>query len=86
MAANCNRRLGDVHKLYNARGVGWCRGCVISVILWGGGWIVRCIWQGNYKWFMVLVHNAHCILTPPVYSILVTVMPLSMSTEALNIY
>ena len=30
----------------------------------GGGWIVRYITQGNYKWFMV--HNAHFILTPTV--------------------
>ena len=57
---------GAVHKLYNAlEGWGWGRGCVISVILGGcGGWIVRYITQGNYKWFMV--HNAHFILTPSV--------------------
>ena len=67
---------GAVHKLYNAWGVGGgvdCGGSVIFVMLWrSGGWIVRYIMQGNYKWFMV--HNAHYILSPPVYSILVTVM------------
>ena len=57
-----------MHKLYNARGVGgvgsrlrYIRYIGVGVF---GGWIVRYIRQGNYKWFMV--HNAHFILTPPV--------------------
>jgi len=56
---------GAVHKLYNARWVEvGSRLRYIRYIGVGGGWIVRYITQGNYKWF--IVHDAHFILTPSV--------------------